>query len=63
MKKNYVKPYLTETTVFMHNPILTGGSIEKMEYGESNVFESETPSAVKEREDGGCGPQGFDSLW
>ena len=54
MKKNYKSPHLVETPVAMPEPILAGGSIENMQYGQKNVF-GDDEDDVKERENDGYG--------
>ena len=50
MKKTYVIPYVREEQLVMPRPIMVGGSIEKMNYGETNVF-GDDDDEVKQKED------------
>ena len=63
MKKNYKSPHLVETPVAMPEPILAGGSIENMQYGQKNVF-GDDEDDVKERGNDGYGSEAIQhSLW
>ena len=63
MRKNYVSPYIMGKSLVMPQPILTGGSIDNMQYGTSNLFEDDEDD-VKGRNEFGYEHEGIqNSLW
>lgn len=63
MKKKYVNPSVQGKQLVMPQPILTGGSIDNMQYGRNNVFGDDDDEA-KARDEFGRESEGIqNSLW